>query len=155
MKSNAPMFMGLLVGVVMLFVFYFMIKSVFTILSWVAPILFILALIINYKTVLNFGKSMVERIKVNPLFGIAFAIVAFMAYPFTAAYLFGKALLIKKIGDVVGNPNRRAEKEFVEYEEVKEDEDFLNLDDVKKWKTPEVVKQTKANTESKYDDLFD
>ncbi|MBK8501451.1 MAG: hypothetical protein IPL46_04150 [Saprospiraceae bacterium] len=69
-SSNA--IVGILFMVVVLFILFWLAKSVFTILAWLAPALFVAALIIDYRSVLNYGKWLVNQLKNNTLNGILF-----------------------------------------------------------------------------------
>ena len=65
---------------VLLFVgLFFIAKGVFTVLAWIAPVLIILALLINYRTVLNYLKFMLGLLQRNPVGGIIGILLSFQA----------------------------------------------------------------------------
>jgi cytochrome b subunit of formate dehydrogenase len=97
---------------------YFIAKSVFTILAWIAPVLLIGALIIDYKVVLNYGKWIVNLLKKNILMGIGAGLLTFFGFPVIAGFLFVKALLSKKVNSMKQEVERRQQGEFVDYEEL-------------------------------------
>ncbi len=140
---------GALLILVLLFVsMYFIAKGVFTILSWVAPVLLILSLLIDYRAALGYVKFLWNMIKTKPLFGIIATILTIIGYPIAAGFIFFKALLNRKLGSMK-EAYEKKEEDFTEYEELKEEEDFLELPELEKPKT------TTSRTDSnEYDDLF-
>ena len=83
---------------VLLFVgLFFIAKGVFTVLAWVAPVLIILALLINYRTVLNYLKFMLGLLQRNPVGGIIGILLSFFGFPILAGVLFGKSILDRKV----------------------------------------------------------
>jgi len=141
---------------------YFVAKSVFWVLSWLAPVFLILTLIIDYKVVINYGKWILKMLKSNILMGIGAVLLTVFGFPVVSGFLFGKALLSKKIKETLGqfeekaNPNPK--DEFVAYEEIKEDvvmEDPLDLNvDPPKVERPEVIIKKKSS-DNDYEDLFE
>jgi len=151
---------NLVVGVVMLVVsvvvLWFLFKSVLTILGWLAPVLLIITLIINRSVVFDYVQGMMNRLKNDTLMGVAQVAGTFFFFPFVVAFLFGKAMLIRKVGKIKSQMEVEKQGEFAEYEEL--DDEVLDLKDVK-----EVVqtRQSSNNPSSssgkpnnKYDDLF-
>lgn len=126
---------------------YFFFKGLFTVLSYAAPVLLILTFIIDYKVVKNYFLFLLGLLKDNPLLGILAIVFAFFAYPFVAGYLFFKALagrtIRKKIEAIEKEKNR-----FDEFEEVTEDDQFLELPQLQK---TEPKPKTNPNP---YDDVF-
>ena len=133
---------------------FFVAKGVFTVLSWIAPVLILLALIINYRTILNYLKFMLSLLQRNPLGGIIGILLSFFGFPILAGVLFGKSILDRKVRKL--NEAYKAEKEgeFVDYEEVKpEKESRLDLPPLQKDK-PVVEKQPPPEKDNRYEDLF-
>ncbi len=142
---------GLAIFAVILFVLFKMVTGVFTILSWLAPILFILALVYNRQVVFDYGKMLVRTIKNDLPRGIIYSVLSVLGFPLLSAFLFFKAFVTNKAKKMV----KQRDETFDDYEEVEEnDEDFLELPEL------DLSKETKSNTgtESKpdntYDDLF-
>lgn len=140
--------LGLMAVVILL---YFFVKGIFTILSWVAPVLLLAALLLNYKVVTGYVTWIINSFKTKPLVGLGATIGTFFGFPLVAGYLFIKALLSYKL--------RNADKPkdgYTEYEEVQEeedDEDFLDLPEIEKvTTTPSSGKAANGNNE--YEDLF-
>lgn len=139
---------------------YMVIKGVFTLLFWLSPILLIAGVAIDPKGALNIGKSFINISKKNPLIPIGIVILSALWFPvvpgiigaLTGSFLLSKYFVKKKIKKVFNQhaPQETSEEseEFVEYEEVKEDEEFLTLPTVE----PKAEPQTKSNNE--YDNMF-
>ena len=134
---------------VLLFVgLFFIAKGVFTVLAWVAPVLIILALLINYRTVLNYLKFMLGLLQRNPVGGIIGILLSFFGFPILAGVLFGKSILDRKVKKL--NEAYQAEKdgEFVEFEEIINPERETKLD------LPPMEKQAPVKKDKQYEDLF-
>ncbi len=134
---------------VLLFVgLFFIAKGVFTVLAWIAPVLIILALLINYRTVLNYLKFMLGLLQRNPVGGIIGILLSFFGFPILAGVLFGKSILDRKVKKL--NEAYQAEKdgEFVEFEEIVKSERETKLD------LPPMEKQAPVKKDNQYEDLF-
>ncbi|HSF87904.1 MAG TPA: hypothetical protein VLA46_00710 [Saprospiraceae bacterium] len=134
---------------VLLFVgLFFIAKGVFTVLAWIAPVLIILALLINYRTVLNYLKFMLGLLQRNPVGGIIGILLSFFGFPILAGVLFGKSILDRKVKKL--HEAYRAEKdgEFVEFEEIIKSERETKLD------LPPMEKQAPVKKDNQYEDLF-
>jgi hypothetical protein len=147
--GNSPFgFLGpLLILAVFFTALFFLAKGLFWILSWVAPVLLIITLIIDHQVVVDFLKFVWKLLRENTLMGVLAVLLIFFGYPIVSGYLFFKALGKRSIKNVID----KAEKEnntYAEYEEVVEDDSFLELPPLKK---PEAPKQPKSN---EYDDMF-
>jgi len=149
-SSNSPFgFLGpLLILAVFFTALFFLAKGVFWLLSWVAPVLLIITLIIDYTVVTDFFKFVWKLLREKTIMGILAVLLVVFGYPIVSGYLFFKALgkrTIKKAYE-------RVEKDkniFTDYEEVVEDDNFLEL--------PPLNKRLEAPIQSKsneYDDIF-
>jgi hypothetical protein len=151
-QSGSPFgFFGPLLALAIIFtVMFFVAKGVFTILSWVAPVLLLATLIIDHKVVLNYFSFIFKLLKENTVVGVVAVVVTFFAYPFVAGFLFLKALgarQLKKMTDRV----QQETNTYADYEEVKEEpEDFLELPQTNS-KPKEPSPQQRPND---YDDMF-
>lgn len=127
---------------------FFIAKGVFTVLAWVAPVLIILALLINYRTVLNYLKFMLGLLQRNPVGGIIGILLSFFGFPILAGVLFGKSILDRKVKKL--NEAYQAEKDgkFVEFEEITKPERETKLD------LPPMEKQAPVKKDNQYEDLF-
>ena len=149
--SGGPFgFLGPLIILAIFFtILFFVARGVFWLLSWVAPVLLLITLIIDYKIVTNFLKFVWKLLQENPLMGIVALLLIFFGYPVIAGFLFFKAVTKRSLQKAVN----RMEKErntYTEYEEVNDDDDsFLELPPLKNKK--EAPKQTRSND---YDEMF-
>lgn len=134
---------------VLLFVgLFFIAKGVFTVLAWVAPVLIILALLINYRTVLNYLKFMLGLLQRNPVGGIIGILLSFFGFPILAGVLFGKSILDRKVKKLNEAYQAEKEGEFVEFEEIIKPERETKLD------LPPMEKQAPVKKDNQYEDLF-
>lgn len=109
---------GLVFFALALWAAFFLFKSIFSILAWAAPILFIAALIINHKLVLSYGKMLVVLLKRNTLVGILAIILTFVAFPVVAALLFAMALMNKKADSILKEEIQKKEGIPTDYTEI-------------------------------------
>ncbi|MBK9737672.1 MAG: hypothetical protein IPO92_23100 [Saprospiraceae bacterium] len=150
--GNSPFgFFGPLVILAVFFAaLFFLAKGVFWLFSWIAPVLLIATLIMDYTIVTDFFKFIWKLLKENTIMGILAMVLTFFGYPFVAGFLFFKALSKRTIKKVI----EKAEKErdnYAEYEEVVEEENFLELPQLNK--TPKQTVQQPSKS-SEYDDMF-
>lgn len=127
---------------------FFIAKGVFTVLAWIAPVLIILSLLINYRTVLNYLKFMLGLLQRNPLSGIIGILLSFFGFPILAGVLFGKSILDRKVKKLKEAYQAEKEGEFVEFEEVIKPERETKLD------LPPLEKQAPLKKDNQYEDLF-
>ena len=161
--SNNPL--GNIGGVIMLVLFfvalYFIAKSVFTILAYVAPVLLLITLFIDHTVVTGYIKWIVNLFKTNILFGIGAGLLTFFGFPVVSGFLLSKALLKKKVKEITNQYEERTQGEFVEYEEVDEEPpvrieipEKLDINVPPKQKPIIEVRQQKKDT-GDYEQLFD
>ena len=134
-KTNPLILLGMVV--VFIIALYWIAKGLFKIFTFLTPVFFIGALLLNYKVVLGYGKWLITSVKKNPIFGIAAIILSILGSSFVAAFLFFRALSTRN-GSLVGKSGG-----FVEYETV--EEDFLDLSE---------IKAADKKVRSDYDDVF-
>ncbi len=151
-QKSTSSFTGGILGLVMLvgllMVLFFMFKGIFSILSFVAPVLFIITLFIKHSVVTDYAKFIIKTFKENAGMGILYGIGTFVGFPLVIAYLFAKALMLYQVEKRFG----KKQPKYVEYEEVEEqkvdDEDFLELPEIEK------VEPIKKSSGNEYEDLF-
>lgn len=127
---------------------FFIAKGVFTVLAWIAPVLIILALLINYRTVLNYLKFMLGLLQRNPVGGIIGILLSFFGFPILAGVLFGKSILDRKVKKLKEAYQAEKDGEFVEFEEIIKSERETKLD------LPPLEKQAPVKKDNQYEDLF-
>lgn len=125
---------------------FFIARGIFTILAWVAPLLLIATLVIDYKVVLGYGKWLVNLLKNNLGMGIGALLLTIFGFPVIAGFLFVKALLYRKVNKLQEEVQRRQEGELVDFEEVDSKPTIIELPPIKK-------KQKEVQND--YEQLFD
>ena len=126
MSSRRSNPIGCLIGGVLgLVLLYYLLKGLWTLLYWAAPILVVLAVIINWRAVADTGKSYLKFLRANPLGGIIVLIISVFAFPLLSLYLFLKAIgnrQLEKMDDTFGQARgtntRHPEPEFTDFEEL-------------------------------------
>lgn len=93
-------------------------RGVFRLLSWLAPVLIVITLIIDYRVVTNYGKWLVNLLRNQTLYGVLACIGTIFLFPFVAGWLFFRAILRRRIKKVIGNRPSAKIDEYVDYEEV-------------------------------------
>lgn len=144
--SSSNVIVGVLFLVASLFVLFWLAKSIFTILAWLAPALLIAAVIIDYQTVLNYGKWLINQLRFNTINGILYTLLTVVGFPLVSLFLFGKSLLRKKMKALEKNYTQQKEGMYTEYEIVDEEIHSLELPPLEKRKQP---------AKDDYEQLFD
>ncbi len=108
-----------IIGLVV-YVGFYVAKGIFAILSWLSPLLLIIALLVNYKVVLNYGKWLINKLTTNTLYGILMCLVTIFLFPLVAAWLCFKAVLSRQVEKTINEVGGRQTEldEYVDYEEV-------------------------------------
>jgi len=150
---------SLIMMIIGLILAYLVVKGIFTLLLWFSIPLFIAGVAVDPKGALKLGKSMITLAKKSPLVPIAILVIASIFYstvPFillalTGGGLLAKFLLKRKMNAMFGGAvqTKEEDEEFTEFEEVVEEEDFLELPEI------ETNKQSKTGESNEYDNLFD
>lgn len=146
-RSPFGSFTGIIITVLIFLALFYIARFVFKLLWWVAPVLLIATLIIDYKVVWGYLQWIGRTIKNNPALGIGAIVLTLLGFPVVVAFLFGKALFKRKIKQATDEARAKQEGYFIEYEEIVEDEP-LELPEVEKPKP-----QPKKSNE--YDNLFE
>ncbi|MCB0521599.1 MAG: hypothetical protein H6577_07960 [Lewinellaceae bacterium] len=153
-RTSAQFKLNSVFGLLLLIAFFvglfFILKGVFWILSWIAPVLLVAAFIIDKSVIINYGKWIAKTLKENPLLGIAAIVFTVVGYMVVFPYLFAKALFKKKVKDVQQQYEREQQGELVDFEEIESKpnrKETLEL--------PQFEKQAKQEKRSEYDQLFD
>ena len=139
---------GFIFLVLLLIVLFFIARGIFKLLTFAAPVLIIGALIINYRTVINYFKFILNLFKRNALTGIIAVILSIIGFPILSGVLFGKAILDRKVRKFQQSHIDRERGEFVEYEEVSRRRPEKDLE------LPPMEKQQAPPKENPYKDLF-
>lgn len=135
-----------MIGVIVLI--FFIAKGIFKLLYFAAPVLFLLALIINYRTVVGFFRWLFGLFRKSILTGIIAVLLTIIGYPLVSGILFGKAILDRKVRKLQQAHQAQQEGELVDYEEVIKPRREEPLD------LPPMEKPTPTPKDNPYKDLF-
>ncbi len=138
---------GMLLMVAFFIGIFFLLRGLFWVLSWVAPVLLLAAFIIDRTVVINYGKWLIKTVKNNPLLGIIAILFTAIGYTVVFPFLFAKALFKKKIKNATRQYENNQQGELVEYEEL----DNASSDE----KPLEMPPLKKKEQRGEYDQLFD
>ncbi|MCY7329869.1 MAG: hypothetical protein LH618_15050, partial [Saprospiraceae bacterium] len=114
----------LVMGVLGAVVGFILLRGLYTLLLWVAPVLLVLALIIRWQVFPATLKNWLKTLQTKPLIGILQAAFAILGFPFFALYMFLLAIggnKVEQLRDQFQQPlNTRPvpEEEFVDFEEI-------------------------------------
>lgn len=154
-QNKGIKFINLLPGILMLIAAFIVISyvatGIYAILEYIAIALFIITAIVNHKVILDYGKMLINMTRRNPLMGIVSIGLTVFFHPLVALFLFGKAMLIRKVVNLKKEFETRQQGDYVEYEEVEdsrpEKPQIIELPPLKRKQ-----KQTRGND---YEDLFE
>ena len=74
-----------------------------------------------------------KLVKRSPIMGIAAGALSVFFYPVVFLFLFGQAMLYRKVNKIQKEAKQQRENEYIEYEEIKDDApEFDLLEDFKK-----------------------
>ncbi len=126
---------------------FFVAKGVFWILSWIAPILFIAALIINYRVPMFYGKMLMDLLKSNLLAGVIVVGLSAVFFPIVSAALLALTILNRKVVKKFGSLQNEVEKFKNQYSNRTEDVAYEDIET-----KPKVIlgKQDKSNPYDKF-----
>ena len=120
-KNPGQWIMGVVGLIAFFFVLFWLMKGVFTILSFVAPVLLILTALINYKVITGYVGMLYTLFKNQWWMGLLGVILTVVGFPFVSGFLFIKALLMRKVGSIQAEMEQKRDGEFIEYEDLSED----------------------------------
>lgn len=140
---------SLLLFIVFIVGMFFILRGIFIVLTWIAPILLIAAFVIDRSVVINYVKWLGSLVKSNPVMGVVAILLSLVGYMGVFPYLFFKALFKKKIKDVQRKYEQEQQGELIDFEEIesKKNSDMLDL--------PPMQRQEKSQKQGEYDKLFD
>ena len=88
---NLLIFLGVLV------LMYLFVGGLFKLLYWVAPVLLIATLVINYRIVADYAIDVFETFRTDILWGVVKVAFTILCYPFVIGWLFAKSLIYRKV----------------------------------------------------------
>jgi len=151
-KGGFNIIPALIFGVIFLVALFFVARFVFNILSYLSIVFLIITLFIDYKIVVNYVKWIFEMMGKNPLVGVGLVLLTIFGHPVVSLFLFGKAMVKKKVKEMTQQFEEQTQGEYTEYEEVTpEEEGMVEL-------PPPPVRQKPKQTRggrNEYEDLFE
>jgi len=141
---------SLLLLIAFIVALFFILRGVFILLSYAAPVLLIAAFIIDRSVVINYVKWLGGLVKSKPWMGIAAIVLSLVGYIVVFPYLFIKALLKKKVKDVQQKYEREQRGELIDFEEIESKPNFQDMLEL-----PPMEKRKPMEKRSEYDKLFD
>jgi hypothetical protein len=107
----------LIFGIIGMVAAFFILKGLFKLLYWASPVLFVLALVINWRAVVDTLKNWLKMMENNPIGGLLTAAIAVLLFPVFMLYLFLKALGYNKLEQMLREYEVPAD-DFTEFEEL-------------------------------------
>ena len=146
-----------------LMLMFFIVSGFVKILYYVAPVLLVVTLFINYRVVANYALGLVDTFRRDVLMGSAKVLFTFFCYPFVIGWLFVKALLFNKMEKIQNEfqsqmgekTNRNIGDQYADYEEVSSE---IGEDSKQKQEPIKIIELPKPKEKDKnnpYDNLFD
>ena len=113
----------LIFGILALVALWFVLKGLYALLYWAAPVLFVAALIVNWRAVAATGRDFWELLQRNPLGGLLLGALCVVAFPLLALYLLLRAVGYNKMQEFKQRFGQepgaaQPEGEFADYEEL-------------------------------------
>ena len=121
---------GLIIMFIVLILLFFLVKSIFSILYWLSPLLLILTLIFDYKVIISYVKWVVKLAKTNLLYAILVVVVSVIGFPILTGGLFVNAFMnwrLKRARKKHGVPEEEEKNKFSKFEVLEEEQ--MDLDD--------------------------
>lgn len=147
--------MGLIVVILFFVALFFIARGIFTLLAWASPVLIIAALIINYKTVVGYLKFLWDLLRRKPLMGIVGIILTAVGFPIVCGFLFGKAILDRRMSTFKAEIKRKREGELIDYEDVSETPAPQKEVLVLKTPPPKHTQFKEEESKNTYDEFFE
>jgi len=153
-----------LIPVILMLIAVFMIvgyvaSGIYQILEFIALGLFLITLGLDLaygrKVILGFAKTLINLVRKNPLMGIIAIGLTFFFHPLVALFLFGKAMLLRKVGNLKKDFETRQEGQYAEYEEVETNYEEMPDDKTKLIELPPLREKPKEERRNDYEDLFE
>lgn len=145
---------GILVLALFLFASFWLVKGVWYLLSFVAPVLLVVTLIINHKVVTNFLKGLWDGIRRDPVAGLLKVALTAIFHPFVMGYLFVKAVAGRSIDKARQRYTDTQQGTLTDYEELETQPGNDNFD----IQVPKVIDTPSPKAQPKpqnpYENLF-
>ncbi|NBB88654.1 MAG: hypothetical protein GVX96_02555 [Bacteroidetes bacterium] len=117
--GSFSLIIGLLLFAAFMIGIFYLIKGLYAIMLYIAPILAISILFIDYKTYVAYGKWLKRKFQRDILSGISWTLVSIVGFPFVLFILLYRAVFLKGIQSSK-NPYQHPfskKKDYIEYQE--------------------------------------
>lgn len=124
-NSSNNMGNTILAGMVLIgffLLFFWIARGVFQLLSYAAPVMLVVTLIVRYQVVTEFAKWLWSKVKSEPMVGILYVLLTAVGFPIVSAYLLFKALASRRLDQVREAYENQYERpvEYTEYEVIED-----------------------------------
>jgi len=126
--------------------------------GYLALPLLIIALVLNYSVVTDFFVGLFKDLKEDTGKGLLKVGATIVGYPFVFGYLALKAWTKRALGSKRKSVKEQKKGDYIKYEEVEDEDDFLELEDIDKAKQrvkEKIVVQESKTKDDGYDNLFE
>ena len=134
-------------------------SGIYQILEFIALGLFLITLGLDIaygrKVILGFAKTLIALVRKNPLMGVIAIGLTFFFHPLVALFLFGKAMLLRKVDNLKKDFETRQEGQYAEYEEVDTSYEEVPDEEPKLIELPPLREKPKQQRRNDYEDLFE
>lgn len=111
---------------------YWVAKGAYALLSIAFPFMIVATAFLNHKVILGYFSWIKNLLKTNVLFGVIAIVLSIFTYPMIGAFLLYRAYRSRGQKGDRAESNEPLRGEYIQYEEVEVEDDFLDLSDVKK-----------------------
>ena len=156
-------FINLIPAILMLIAVFMVVgyiaSGIYQILEFIALGLFLITLALDVmngrKVILGFVKSLLNLLKRNPVIGVGAIALTFFLHPLVALFLFGKAMLLRKVDNLKKDFETRQEGQYTEYEEIETDYEEVPNKKPDLIELPPLREKPKQDRKNDYEDLFE
>lgn len=101
---------------------FFVARGIFTLLTWLTPIMLLLTVILDYRVIIGYFKWLWRLLNEELLLGLGAVVLTVIGYPVVAGYLLLRAWLFSQNKDTRKRKSREKGRlgEYISYEEVDE-----------------------------------
>ena len=124
------------------------VSGLYNLLWYIGPILLIATLFMDRQVVFGYGKWILKQFKNNPIVGVGAGIFSFFGFPFVSAFLFGKAMLKKKLNIGQEHRSTKSEDGYTDYEEIE-------TESMEEFDLKEIEKDIEELDAEDYENFFD
>ena len=149
-KFNTNFWVGFVIMFLLMIGLFYIARSVFTILTWAAPVLIIATLILRHQVIVSYGRMLANLFRKDRVMGVVAIVLTIVGFPVVAFALFGKALLDRKLIKLGNRSESGYEEEYTDYEVLEEEPlDLPEMDPSRR----RSGSAGNAQSENQYDDL--